>query len=434
MGFTGYVRVSRVAGREGDSFQSPAEQRSVIEGWAKSRGVEVTEFLEDFDVSGGTLSRPGLDAVMDRIRTGATDGVVVAKLNRLSRAGVADALKLCEEIYDAGAEVVAIDEGADPTTPAGKVLRTLMLAFAEMERENVKAGWRTARRRAVERGVFIGPVPLGFVKAGPGAPLVPGPDADRVRDLFQVSGSDGLDAAFAFARRTWPDRQWSVTVVRKMLANRVYRGDVAHGDIQARDVIEPIVSEMAFDFAQHPDTRAPRSAAATYPLSGIARCAECGGPMVGHKVGRAGRRKRSYRCTGEDCRSRPHIFADPLEEHVLDAVRAHPPHRGRTGDEVFRSMKAIVLARAEVDAWIENTSIGDLGAARWHQGMEAREARLAEAQAKHDLEREEHGDLPDLDDPTPLEMRAIFEATVATLTVRRGRESLPERVALTVAD
>ncbi|MGA2320027.1 MAG: hypothetical protein ABSG95_04700 [Solirubrobacteraceae bacterium] len=43
----GYIRVSRVLGRAGDSFISPAVQREQIEGWAKLRGVEIDAWHED---------------------------------------------------------------------------------------------------------------------------------------------------------------------------------------------------------------------------------------------------------------------------------------------------------------------------------------------------------------------------------------------------
>jgi DNA invertase Pin-like site-specific DNA recombinase len=40
---------------------------------------------EDLDQSVGKLERPGLDALMERIRSGQTDGVIVSKLDRFSR-------------------------------------------------------------------------------------------------------------------------------------------------------------------------------------------------------------------------------------------------------------------------------------------------------------------------------------------------------------
>ena len=49
------------------------------------------------------LSRPNFDKALERVRRGETGGIVVAKLDRFSRAGVADALKLIESIEGAGA-------------------------------------------------------------------------------------------------------------------------------------------------------------------------------------------------------------------------------------------------------------------------------------------------------------------------------------------
>ena len=150
MGYQGYIRVSRVGGREGESFQSPTEQRKQIEGWAKLRSVEIDGWEEDIvDVSGGTLSRPGLDAILARIDAGEAEGVAVAKLDRLSRLGVADALKLVERITAAGGSIAAIDLGIDPATDFGEFGMTIMLALAHMERRRLKASWENARTNAV---------------------------------------------------------------------------------------------------------------------------------------------------------------------------------------------------------------------------------------------------------------------------------------------
>jgi hypothetical protein len=103
-----YVRVSRVAGRSGESFSSPKLQREQGPAWTSSRGVEVTVVHEDLDQSGGKMARPGLDALMARIGAGETDGVIVSKLDRLSRLGVADALRLVEQITEAGGSIAAL--------------------------------------------------------------------------------------------------------------------------------------------------------------------------------------------------------------------------------------------------------------------------------------------------------------------------------------
>jgi site-specific DNA recombinase len=420
--YDGYIRVSRVAGREGESFQSPAEQRRSIEGWAQSRGQRIDEWHEDFDVSGGTLERPGLDAVVARIKAGKTKGVVVAKLSRFSRAGVASALGLFQEIYDAGGEVVAVDVGIDPTTPVGKFARTIMLALNEMELDRYKEGWQAAKARAVRRGVFLGPTSLGFDK-GPDGRFVPNADAPLVKRAFEVSGDEGLHAALAFCKATWPDRKWTATTARRLFANRLYKGDVVVGDLVGH--IEPLVDEFTFDFAQHP-AGPRRKAKDSYPLSGIAACAACGGTLVGQ----AARSGRSYRCNNSDCGGRVHVKAQPLEDLALAAIRSDPPKGGRTGEEVFQSAKAIIEARAEIERYLADTRAHALvGDELWRQGLRDRQEAYEAAQSANDEARKQRGELPDLDGP----VRPIFERAIAEFTVRRGRESLPERVSLALA-
>jgi DNA invertase Pin-like site-specific DNA recombinase len=53
----GYIRVSRRAGREGESFISPELQRKKIEEWAKLHEVEVLAWWEEIDQSGAKFER-----------------------------------------------------------------------------------------------------------------------------------------------------------------------------------------------------------------------------------------------------------------------------------------------------------------------------------------------------------------------------------------
>ena len=58
MRLIGYVRVSTVRGRAGDSFISPDVQRDRIEGMARAGGHTVVEWLEEMDQSGSNADRP----------------------------------------------------------------------------------------------------------------------------------------------------------------------------------------------------------------------------------------------------------------------------------------------------------------------------------------------------------------------------------------
>jgi site-specific DNA recombinase len=67
-----YIRVSKVAGRSGESFISPEVQREHIESWAKLNGALLNWHEPELDVSGGPMRRPVFDQVMERVRRGET--------------------------------------------------------------------------------------------------------------------------------------------------------------------------------------------------------------------------------------------------------------------------------------------------------------------------------------------------------------------------
>jgi hypothetical protein len=68
----GYIRVSRVAGREGEAFISPDVQRKKIEAWADLHGVQIVEWWEELDQSGGKRDRPMFQQALARCDAGET--------------------------------------------------------------------------------------------------------------------------------------------------------------------------------------------------------------------------------------------------------------------------------------------------------------------------------------------------------------------------
>ena len=80
-------------------------------------------------LSGKSLKRPGLQRALADCRGGAADGIVVAKLDRLSRSLI-DFAGLLEDARKRGYNVAALDLGVDLSTPAGEMLANVMATFA----------------------------------------------------------------------------------------------------------------------------------------------------------------------------------------------------------------------------------------------------------------------------------------------------------------
>ncbi len=74
--FDGYIRVSGVAGRSGDSFIEKDVQRDTIERLAKSKGVELGELIEELDVRGDkAIDDSELGRLVRKIEDGESGGV-----------------------------------------------------------------------------------------------------------------------------------------------------------------------------------------------------------------------------------------------------------------------------------------------------------------------------------------------------------------------
>ena len=222
--YAGDIRVSRTKGREGDSFISPEYvQREKIEKFARDKGLAVEMASGNVDVSGSKLARPILDGIIERIEARTRQGIIVATVDRLSRAGLGDAIKLIERIKKAEATPVFVELDIDITKPEGNAMLNVWLVMARMQWEQYCAKWDDAKKRAVDRGAHIGPTPLGFdciTDKGPDkGTLVQNADAPLIAQAYEISASEGLDAALAFCRAK-PGRAEMVGDVRPQAARQ----------------------------------------------------------------------------------------------------------------------------------------------------------------------------------------------------------------------
>lgn len=152
----GYARVSTE--EQGVSGAGLAAQRRAIKAECERRGWQLARIEEDV-LSGRTLNRPGLTQALDACRSGDVSGIVVAKLDRLSRSLV-DFAGLLVEAQKGGFNLVALDLGVDLSTPAGEFLASVMASAAQWERRIIGQRTKDALSIRREQGVTLGRPPL----------------------------------------------------------------------------------------------------------------------------------------------------------------------------------------------------------------------------------------------------------------------------------
>src|ERR671932_59996 len=178
-----YTRKSTEYGLEQD-FNSLDAQREAAEAYVKSQAHEGWRALptryDDGGISGATMDRPALQALLSDIRERLIDVVVVYKVDRLTRS-LTDFAKLVELFDEHGVSFVSVTQAFNTTTSMGRLTLNVLLSFAQFEREVTGERIRDKIAASKQKGLWMGGnVPLGCT-------LVINPaEAETVRRLFAL--------------------------------------------------------------------------------------------------------------------------------------------------------------------------------------------------------------------------------------------------------
>lgn len=329
----GVVRVSRVGGREGETFVTESEQEERIRLVCSRDGLELAAVYIESNVSGGAPleRRSGLRPAVEMVEAGAADVVVVAYFDRLVRS-LAVQSEVVARVERAGGAILAVDVGEVRADTASRWLSSTMLGLvAEYHRRTTAERTAEAKRRAVARGVPT------FAKIPPGYRLVRKKDEKGFERVVGVERDpETVDAVV----KAWTMRAEGATInecraylrehgvarsfhgVQAMFASRFYLGELRFGALENLASHEPIIDRPTWQHVQR--MRSPRGRRATsdrlLARLGVLRCATCGARMV---VGTAHHGEYAlYRCPPVgDCPRRVTISAQLAESVVVDAVK-----------------------------------------------------------------------------------------------------------------
>jgi site-specific DNA recombinase len=442
-----YIRVSKVAGRSGESFISPEVQRQQIERWAQAHGHVLTWHEPELDVSGGTMRRPVFDQIMQRIRTGQTDGVIVAKLDRFARTLVG-ALSILEEFERHNAVLVSVTENIDLSTPMGKAFLRILLVFAELERDRISENWDTATNNAIARGVHVAKfTPIGYDK-GSDKRLVPNASAPAIREAFLMRAAHQTRTEIArkldqIAPRP-TDGRWTTSNVERIIKNRVYLGEAYRGDAVNPDAHEAIVSLGEWQAANHAPVRASHRGKTPNLLGGIVRCAGCRYVLAPQVYG-WGRRTptRAYRCrsvhSAGACPEPANIPRDALDSYVESAWREQMEGQALAIKQDTQTLQAaaekLQAAEEELAAFALDITARRVLGTGYHAALEARSTAVEDTRAE--LQQASvlapNAETIESYDELPIEERKrILSSSIDAVIVKRAdtRASIETRVSI----
>ena len=121
----GYCRVS-TQGQAKDGNSLEVQEKLLKENGAKK--------IYSDAFTGTKAHRPELDKLLDKLQPG--DKLVITKLDRIARSA-SQGTELIQTLLDNGITVHVLNMGLMDSTPTGKLIRNIMLAFAEFERDMI---------------------------------------------------------------------------------------------------------------------------------------------------------------------------------------------------------------------------------------------------------------------------------------------------------
>lgn len=372
-----YLRLSRDDGDKEES-NSITGQRELLRDYISQR-PELREYAVRVDdgFSGSTFERPSFQKMIEDVKAGRTDCIIVKDLSRFGR-NYLDAGEYIEKIFPfLGVRFIAVNDNYDSLGDK-KASDDLIIPFKNLINEaycrDISVKIRSQFEIKRKNGQFLGSfAAFGYLKdeQNKNKLVVDQYAADIVRDIFKwklegVSPQDIADALnklgvlspmeykrslgmkFTTSFKTNSKALWSAGTVIRVLKNPIYTGVLIQGKettpsykVHKRvtkdesewtvieDSHEAIISKIDFDSVQKVlkcDTRRSPGGKAVGLFSGMIFCGDCGASMVRKTVPAGEKKYVYYVCSAhkQDKSCSPHRIRDnALEEIVLDSLKQH---------------------------------------------------------------------------------------------------------------
>jgi DNA invertase Pin-like site-specific DNA recombinase len=219
MKIIGYCRVS--TDKQADHGVSIEAQKAKIEAYCSLYGLELVDMIVDAGFSAKNTNRPGLQRTLEALKRKEADGMIVHKLDRLTRS-VRDLANMVDRYFTRGASLISVSEQIDTSTAAGRMVLNLITTVSQWEREAIGERTRTAMSHKKSRGEVVGELPFGYRLSRDGIHIEEDPDEQRAILLVNQLKAEGLSLRQIAARLNQdkvPSRgqRWHPTTVVRIL-------------------------------------------------------------------------------------------------------------------------------------------------------------------------------------------------------------------------
>lgn len=375
-----YVRLSKEDGDVSNAVKaesnSISNQKNLIRDFLKDKeDIEVVSERVDDGYSGSNFERPAFKLMLEDIKKGIVNCVIVKDLSRFGREYI-DSGRYIERLFPAlGVRFIAINDNYDSLNgkeQADEIIIPFKNLINDAYCRDISVKIRSHLEVKRKNGEFIGSfAPYGYQKSenDRNSLIIDPIAAGIVKDIFRMKlhglsqdaianrlNDMGVLSPMEYKSATGSNYQtsfktsdkavWSSVTVRRILENELYIGNLVQGRQTTpnhkvkKTVLKPekdwvrieknheaIISDRDFSIVQRllgMDTRISPKQSEVYPLAGLIVCADCGAAMVRKNACAGGKKYQYYVCSRnketKEC-SNHRIAVDRLEETVLQLLR-----------------------------------------------------------------------------------------------------------------
>ena len=252
----------------GQEITSLESQRAICSSYIASQQhkgwVALGKPYDDAGKSGANLARPALQDLLADVEAGLIEIVVVYKLDRITRT-LLDFVRLIDFFDRYGVAFVSITQNFDTSDSMGRLIRNILLTFAQFEREIASDRMRDKKMVMKQRGFWTGgDAPIGY-DLKKGRLVVNKTEALAVHCIFEtyvetksISATHKRLIGDGHRRKVWRSKSAerkgggliSLTSLHHVLGNPVYVGDLTYRGQRQPGIHEPIIDLILWDAVQ----------------------------------------------------------------------------------------------------------------------------------------------------------------------------------------
>lgn len=279
-----YIRVStQEQVQEGYSIDAQTER---LQSYCKAKDWVVFGTYTDAGYSGSNINRPALQRLINDVRAGLVDCVLVYKLDRLSRSQKDTLMLIEDEFLSRNVAFVSMSENFDTSTPLGRAMVGILSVFAQLEREQIKERMCMGRAERAKNGYWHGggAPPFGYTYSTDDGMLHVEPvEAEIVKDIYTLFLQRATITSIYTSLSKKYGRRITHGMVYSVLSTPIYAGIIQWEGHEYPGLHEALVDKATFDKVQRwlADRRRiaeskPNPFKPRHLLNGLLYCGHCG--------------------------------------------------------------------------------------------------------------------------------------------------------------